>query len=227
VISSLSGTFPGCVLAAQAGEAPLSGQMTLTVVDRSGPSLPVLCGTRVARVRIASRPAGTLPVLWLDVTPLARSHDSILAHDRSEPYPHRRSSVLRIMPYRPAGEKGPTEIKKDVINEGYKVDNVKSRVALDVEWNAKDGNLDRDIGAYRSIYDAGIIDAAVLITRTQDDLRLLAVRLATEAGLPDAGKRLGTTTTTNLPKLLPRMTRGDGGGCPILAVAITARCLVD
>jgi hypothetical protein len=135
------------------------------------------------------------------------------------------TSILRVMPHRPAGETQPTEIQTDVISEGYKVDNVKNRVALDVEWNAKDGNLDRDIGAYRSLYDAGIIDAAVLITRTQDDLRALAVRLATDAGVPGAAKRLGTTTTTNLAKLLPRMTRGDGGGCPILAIAITAQCL--
>jgi hypothetical protein len=137
------------------------------------------------------------------------------------------TSVLRVMPYRPAGETQPRAIETEVINEGYKVDNVKNRVALDVEWNAKDGNLDRDIGAYRSLYDAGIIDAAVLITRTQDDMRALAVRLATRAGVPGAANRLGTTTTTNLVKLLPRMTRGDGGGCPILAVAITARCLAD
>jgi hypothetical protein len=30
-----------------------------------------------------------------------------------------------------------------------------------------------------------------------------------------------TTTTTNIEKLIVRMSRGDGGGCPILAVAIT------
>ena len=30
-----------------------------------------------------------------------------------------------------------------VEQEGYLVDNFKGRVALDVEWNAKDGNLDR------------------------------------------------------------------------------------
>lgn len=34
----------------------------------------------------------------------------------------------------------------------------------------------------------------------------------------------GTTTTTNLEKLEPRLTRGDAGGCPVLAVAITRRC---
>jgi hypothetical protein len=116
--------------------------------------------------------------------------------------------------------------QSEVFNEGYKVDNVKGRIALDVEWNAKDGNLDRDIGAYRSLYDVGLIDGAVLITRTHEDLRQLAHRLAIEAGLSDddARRRLGTTTTTNLGKLEPRMTRGDAGGCPLLAVAISPRC---
>ncbi len=142
-------------------------------------------------------------------------------------YDTRITGSLRIMPYARAGEGKQRVVETEVFNEGYKVDNVKGRVALDVEWNAKDGNLDRDIGAYRALYDAGMIDAAVLITRTQDDLRALAVRLAAEAGYADADTRLKTTTTTNLVKLLPRMTRGDAGGCPLLAVAITARCWRD
>jgi len=108
-------------------------------------------------------------------------------------------------------------IASEVASEGYKVDNFKGRIALDVEWNAKDGNLDRDIGAYRALYDAGVIDAGVIVTRTLD-LRDLAVRL------DPASKKFNTTTTTNLDKLEPRMTRGDAGGCPILAVAISPRC---
>ncbi|WP_205409713.1 BglII/BstYI family type II restriction endonuclease [Pseudothauera hydrothermalis] len=41
-----------------------------------------------------------------------------------------------------------------VVQEGYLIDNVKGSVALDVEWNAKDGNLDRDFGAYRAWHAA-------------------------------------------------------------------------
>ena len=126
-------------------------------------------------------------------------------------------SVLRIMPYHAAGERNAVERVTEVLNEGYKVDNVKDRVALDVEWNAKDGNLDRDVGAYRALYEAGIIDAGVIITRSFVSIRDLAVTL----GRPGA---FNTTTTTTLDKLTPRLTRGDGGGCPILAVAITDRC---
>ncbi|BBX85913.1 BglII/BstYI family type II restriction endonuclease [Mycolicibacterium aubagnense] len=132
---------------------------------------------------------------------------------------------LRKMPHKPAGEAHPTLEDTEVFNEGYKVDNFVDRLALDVEWNAKDGNLDRDLSAYRALYDAALIDVAVIITRTQTDLRTLGYRLGIEAGMDDERARriLATTTTTNTEKLRPRMQRGDSGGCPLLAVAISAR----
>jgi hypothetical protein len=125
-------------------------------------------------------------------------------------------SVLRIMPYEPAGERVARLIETEVFSEGYKVDNVKGRVALDVEWHAKDGNLDRDVAAYRALYDAGIIDGGIMITRSFEPIRSLAVRLGRPRGF-------ATATTTTLEKLEPRLSRGDGGGCPILAFAITDR----
>lgn len=128
----------------------------------------------------------------------------------------RITSLLRVMPYRAAGETEARIIETEVANEGYKVDNVKNRVALDVEWNAKDGNLDRDLGAYRALYDAGVIAGGVIVTRTTSDLRALGAKIGRDP--------FGTTTTTNLEKLLPRLTRGDAGGCPLLAIAVTARC---
>lgn len=132
--------------------------------------------------------------------------------------------TLQRTPLRAAGESSLEPVVTQTVNEGYKVDNFFERVALDVEWNAKDGNLDRDIGAYRSLYDAGLIDAGVLVTRTLA-LRELGRKLAVKAGMNDAAakKILGTTTTTNDEKLRPRLTRGDAGGCPILAVFICDR----
>lgn len=131
-------------------------------------------------------------------------------------YDTKITSLLSLVPYRPAGETAPRIAQTEVLNEGYKVDNVKGGVALDVEWNAKDGNLDRDVAAYRSLYDAGIIAVGVIVTRTTTDLRALGLKLGRDF--------LKTSTTTNLGKLEPRLTRGDSGGCPVLAVAITARC---
>lgn len=123
------------------------------------------------------------------------------------------------------GEPIPDPMVTEVVNEGYMVDNFKSKVALDVEWNAKDGNLDRDIAAYRALYDRGLIDVAVIVTRTQGALRELGRTLAVNAGRTqaEAKKVLGTTTTTNTDKLRPRMSRGDAGGAPLLAVAICDR----
>jgi len=131
------------------------------------------------------------------------------------------TSILIKQPYRDVGELQTEELTYEVLNEGYKIDNVKARVALDVEWNAKDGNLDRDLAAYRALYEAGIIDVGVIITRTQADLREAAL------GLDPASTKFQTTTTTNLTKLKPRLTRGDAGGCPILAIAITAKCIAS
>ena len=128
-------------------------------------------------------------------------------------------SILTMQPYRRAGESHRRVVHDSLIrSEGYKVDNVKGRVALDVEWNAKDGNLDRDLAAYRALYDAGIIDAGAIITRSQPSLRNFALELD-----PSTDK-FKTTTTTNIEKLEPRLTRGDSGGCPVVAFAITARC---
>lgn len=128
------------------------------------------------------------------------------------------SLKVMISPYRGAGETKEKLVESVVENRGYKVDNFIGRIALDVEWNAKDGNLDRDVGAYRALYDAALIDAAVLVTRSQSDLRNLALQMNPQS------TKFATTTTTNLTKLRPRLTRGDAGGCPVLAVAITSRC---
>lgn len=108
----------------------------------------------------------------------------------------------------------------EVYQEGYLVDNFKGRVALDVEWNAKDGNLDRDLSAYRAWHEAGVISAAVLITQDRIALKELAERLWTEyqASLPAKSRNaklpidLGTSTTTNLEKAALRVRRGVMGG---------------
>jgi len=99
----------------------------------------------------------------------------------------------------------------------YKIDNLKERVAIDTEWHAKDGNLDRDIAAYRSLYDAGIIDCAGMVTMTRAKMQAWAKKL------DPASKKFSTTTTTNLEKVRPSLLRGDDGGCPILIVAVCER----
>lgn len=116
-----------------------------------------------------------------------------------------------------------------VYQEGYLVDNFKGRVALDVEWNAKDGNLDRDLSAYRAWHEAGVISAAVLITQDRIALKKLAEQLWSDhqATLPQGQHNpklpidVGTSTTTNLEKATLRVRRGVMGTCPLLIVAAT------
>lgn len=129
----------------------------------------------------------------------------------------------------PNGRRGPQIGETtESYQEGYLADNLKGRVVLDVEWNAKDGNLDRDLSAYRAWHEAGVISAAVLITQDRSTLKPLAKRLWDEyqAGLPPEQRnpRLPidmTTTTTNFEKAVMRVRRSVMGTCPLLVVAVT------
>lgn len=118
-----------------------------------------------------------------------------------------------------------------VRQEGYLVDNYKGRVVLDVEWNAKDGNLDRDLASYRSWYEAGVISAGVIITKDRLSLLNLARRIWSEyqATLPEANRStrlpidLSTSTVTAFDKAKMRVRRGVMGTCPVLIVAASER----
>lgn len=138
--------------------------------------------------------------------------------------------TFTLQPYRAAGETKSVGREVAYSSEGHKVDNVFDRAALDVEWNAKDGNLDRDLANFRALHEAGLIDVGIIITRHHERTKYAANRLAELANVVRANSKgdrivlLGTTTTTNLEKLVPRMERGDGGGCPVLAIAVTELC---
>jgi hypothetical protein len=138
--------------------------------------------------------------------------------------------TLEIEPYVAAGEKGAQVRVYKYSTRGHKVDNVRGRIALDVEWNAKDGNLDRDLANFRALHEVGVIDAAVILTRHHERTKYAANYLAEKGNViryNAKGKRiilLGTSTTTNLEKLVPRLKVGNGGGCPVLAVAFTELC---
>ena len=147
---------------------------------------------------------------------------------------------LVLNPYRPAGEKKKERRTSTSTYQGHQIDNVKGRVGLDVEWNPKDGNLDRDFSNLRALYDAGVLDLGVLVVRRETGMRELwrdTIELAKELHAAEfvsdewdhrlrktPANPLGTATTSNFEKLVPRIERGDGGGCPILAIAITTDC---
>ena len=116
-----------------------------------------------------------------------------------------------------------------IYQEGYLVDNFKNRIVLDVEWNAKDGNLDRDLAAYRSWFDAGVITAGVIVTKDRLSLLRLARRIwaSYQLTLPVADQvkklpiDLTTSTVTAFDKAQMRVRRGVMGSCPVLIVAAT------
>lgn len=159
---------------------------------------------------------------------------------REAKFSQRLTTELVLNPYRPAGEKAKDIRKSESEYEGHQIDNVKGRVGLDIEWNPKDGNLDRDFSNFRNLYDAGVLDLGILIVRRQTGMRELWIDTIARAKELNAqnftsaewnarlkktpNDPLGTSTTSNFEKLVTRVKRGDGGGCPILAIAITTHC---
>lgn len=73
--------------------------------------------------------------------------------------------VITIETHSDSGVKK-TEDRIDDFMDGHKVDFVKNRVAFDLEWNSKDQTFDRDLYAFRAFHEAGVISAAVLLTRS-------------------------------------------------------------
>lgn len=116
--------------------------------------------------------------------------------------------------------------------DGHRIDFVKGRVAVDLEWNSKDQTYDRDLYAFSAFYDAGAIDVGVILTRgTSMDtafFRSLGRVLAKDgsAGVGDVYRKYGASTTW-MGKLLYRLDAGRNGGCPVLAIGITPRAVAD
>ncbi len=138
---------------------------------------------------------------------------------------------------KPVMEKQSREIRREKYLDGHKIDYVKGRVAFDLEWNSKDQTFDRDLYAFNAFAQCGVIDAAVLVTRSAAlnavFRQMGAVRR--ENGEP-ALKRDGAprlirdkygASTTWMGKLLYRLNAGRNGGCPVLAVGIKPACISD
>ena len=101
---------------------------------------------------------------------------------------------------------------------GHNIDYVKNKVAIDMEWNSKDQTFDRDLYAFRTFYECGVISCGVIITRSE---RLNPV--FSKLGI----KQKYGASTTWMGKLIPRIHAGRHGGCPIVALGITPGAIVD
>jgi len=100
----------------------------------------------------------------------------------------------------------------------HKIDCLRSRVALEVEWNNKDPFFDRDLNNFRLLFDLRAIDVGVIVTRASE-LQAIFKSLG-------KGASYGSSTTHH-EKLWPRIEGGGGGGCPVLTFAIKPDLYVD
>lgn len=124
--------------------------------------------------------------------------------------------------------------------DGHKIDYVKGRVALDLEWNSKDQTFDRDLYAMRAFHECGLISAGVMVTRSASLNPVFAVvpqltktgepdlyKTGTKAGQPKNVRAKYGASTTWMGKLLYRLNAGRHGGCPVLVFGITPRLITD
>ena len=110
------------------------------------------------------------------------------------------------------------EMVKARFLDGHKVDYVKNRVAFDLEWNSKDQTFDRDLYAFSAFSQCGVIDAGVLLTRSE--------ALNTVFKSMGLMNKYGASTTW-MGKLLYRLNAGRNGSCPVLAIGIKPECVSD
>lgn len=94
----------------------------------------------------------------------------------------------------------------------HKIDCVKGRVALDIEWNNKTEFYDRDLNNFRLLHSLGAVSVGIIVTRTTE--------LQTEVFKPlGIAKKYGASTT-HLNKLIPKIEGGGAGGCPVLVIGV-------
>ena len=100
-----------------------------------------------------------------------------------------------------------------------KIDCVKGRVALDIEWNNKTEFYDRDLNNFRLLNSLNAISVGIIVTRTT----ALQKEVFNPLGI---GSKYGSSTT-HLNKLTPKIEGGGAGGCPLLVIAIKPGCYVE
>ena len=120
--------------------------------------------------------------------------------------------------------------------DGHKIDYVRGRVALDLEWNSKDQTFDRDLYALRAFHECGLISVGVLITRSVKlnqlfdvlpELDIQGKIRVGKAGKPVMCKAKYGASTTWMGKLLYRLNAGRHGGCPVLVFGIRPEIVTD
>jgi hypothetical protein len=110
--------------------------------------------------------------------------------------------------------------RNEIQSPTHKVDCVKTRIALEIEWSNKDPFFDRDLNNFRLLFDLRAISVGVIITKS-DDLSEIFKGLGKEIW-----DKYGWSSTW-MRKLLPRIEGGGGGGCPVLVFGITRNLYIE
>ncbi len=101
----------------------------------------------------------------------------------------------------------------------HKIDCVKGRIALDIEWNNKTEFYDRDLNNFRLLHSLNAISVGIIVTRAselQDDVfKPLGIQ-----------SKYGASTTHH-KKLIPKIEGGGAGGCPLLVIAVKSGAFVE
>lgn len=113
-------------------------------------------------------------------------------------------------------------LREDYIHN-HLVDFWRGRVAFDYEWNSKDQTYDRDLYAFRSFFEAGVIDVGVIVTRELPHAWFKSLGPALDRDGRETERSVAAkfgASTTGTHKLISRIGAGRSGGCPVLAVGI-------
>ena len=101
----------------------------------------------------------------------------------------------------------------------HKIDCVKGRVALDIEWNNKTEFFDRDLNNFRLLHNLRAISVGIIVTRDsalqEDVFKPLEIH-----------NKYGASTTHH-KKLIPKIEGGGAGGCPLLVIAVKAGAYIE
>lgn len=101
----------------------------------------------------------------------------------------------------------------------HKIDCVKDKVALDIEWNNKTEFYDRDLNNFRLLHNLRAISIGIIVTRDS--------ALQEEIFKPLSIQNKYGASTTHHKKLIPKIEGGGAGGCPLLVIAVRPGAYVE
>lgn len=98
-------------------------------------------------------------------------------------------------------------------------------VAVEMEWNNKDPFFDRDLINFQALHREGVLAAGVIVTRGPH-LQALLADAVFEVRNGAITTKYGSSST-HWHKLVPRVTLGGGGECPLLLIGIEPQRIDD